>query len=54
MAKTIESVKEATGFDLTEVLKADTYDAKVNKHVDVKADTMSGFTLNNGSVDEVD
>lgn len=33
MAKTIESVKEATGFDLREVMKADTFDAKVNKNI---------------------
>lgn len=35
LAKTIESVREATGFDLTEVLKASTYDAKVNRSVDL-------------------
>ncbi len=35
LAKTIESVKETTGFDLTEVMKADTYDAVVNKNVNV-------------------
>lgn len=35
LAKTIESIKETTGFDLTEVMKADTYDAKVNKNIDV-------------------
>lgn len=35
LAKTIESVKEVTGFDLTEVMKASTYDATVNKNVNV-------------------
>lgn len=33
LAKTIESVKETTGFDLTEVMKANTYDAKTTKNV---------------------
>lgn len=35
MAKTIETVKEATGFDLTDVLNAATYNAKVNRNVDI-------------------
>ena len=35
LAKTIESVKEVTGFDLTEVMKAETYDAKVSQNVNV-------------------
>lgn len=35
LAKTIESVKEVTGFDITDVMKASTYDAAVNKNVTV-------------------
>lgn len=35
LAKTIESVKEATGLDLGEVMRANTYDAKVTKNVTV-------------------
>lgn len=35
LAKTIESVKETTGIDLTEIMKADTYDAKVTKNINV-------------------
>ena len=35
LAKTIESVKEVTGFDLMDVMKADTYQAAVNKNVNV-------------------
>ena len=35
MAKTFEAVKEATGIDLNEVVKAETYDAKVNKNITV-------------------
>jgi flotillin len=35
LTKTIEAVKETTGFDLTDVLKSATYDAKVNRNVNV-------------------
>ena len=35
LAKVMESVKETTGFDLQEVMKADTYDAKVNRKVEL-------------------
>lgn len=33
MTKLFESMKEATGIDLTEIIKADSYDAKVNKNI---------------------
>ena len=35
MAKLIESVKETTGVDLAEVLKANTYDAKVTRNINL-------------------
>ena len=35
LAKTIESVREVTGLDLVEVMKAGTYDAKVNRNINV-------------------
>jgi len=35
LAKTIQSVKEVTGLDLVEVMKASTYDAKVNRNVNI-------------------
>lgn len=35
MAKLFESMKEATGIDLSEIVKADTYDAKVNRNINV-------------------
>ncbi len=40
LAKTIESVRETTGFDLTEVMRANTYDAKTDKNINLsgKAD----------------
>lgn len=33
MAKLFESMKEATGVDLSEIMRADTYDAKVNRNI---------------------
>ena len=36
MARTFQTIKEATGIDLAEIAKADTYDAKVNRNVNVK------------------
>ncbi len=35
MAKLFESMKEATGIDLADIVKADSYDAKVNRNVNV-------------------
>lgn len=35
LAKVMESVKETTGVDMTEIVKANTYDAKVNRHVTI-------------------
>lgn len=49
LAKTIESVKEATGLDITEIMKADTYDAKVNKNVHVTG-VHESINLNMGDV----
>lgn len=33
LAKTIETIKDTTGLDITEIMKAETYDAKVTKNV---------------------
>ena len=35
MAKLFESMKETTGVDLAEIMKADTYDAKVTRNVNL-------------------
>ena len=35
LAQTIETVKEVTGLDLVEVMKAGTYDAKVNRNINI-------------------
>ena len=50
LAKTIESIKETTGFDITEVMKADTYDAKVNKNVALQGDVP--VTVNKVNVEK--
>lgn len=47
LAKTIESVKETTGIDIREIMKADTYDAKVNKNI-----TVSGVPEVNVNIKE--
>ena len=35
LARTIETMKEVTGLDLVDVMKAETYDAKVNRNINV-------------------
>ena len=35
LAKVMESVKETTGVDMKEIVRANTYDAKVNRHVTI-------------------
>ncbi len=35
MAKTFETIKEATGVDLAEVIRGETYDAKVNRNISI-------------------
>lgn len=35
LSKVMESVKETTGVDMKEIIKASTYDAKVNRHVTI-------------------
>ena len=36
LAKSIESVKEATGIDIRDIMRADTIDAKVNRNINIK------------------
>ena len=61
MAKVFESVKEATGIDLTSIVNAESYDAKVNRNVNLtgikdtvaisggsKSDTDADKTENSG------
>ena len=35
MAKVFESMKEATGIDLADIINADSYDAQVNRNINV-------------------
>ena len=36
MARTFQTIKEATGVDLADIAKADTYDAKVNRNINLE------------------
>lgn len=45
LAKTIETVKEATGFDITETMKASTYDAAVNRNIRLDGEEQIGAAL---------
>lgn len=48
LAKTIESVKETTGFNLVDVMKSGTIDAKTNKNIDIKGiDTVPVVPVSN-------
>lgn len=42
----MEATKEVTGFDLTDVMKANTYDAKVNKRLEYSGDPMVQVNMN--------
>ena len=53
MARTFQTIKEATGIDLAEIAKADTYDAKVNKNVNVKGlENLQQINVNNGNSEQ--
>lgn len=53
MSKLFESMKETTGIDLAEIVKADTYDAKVNRNVNVTGvDDINLIVNNNSGSDE--
>lgn len=49
MSRLFESMREATGIDLSEIIKADTYDAKVNRNV-----TVTGLDNVNLTMDKKD
>ena len=53
LAKTIESVKDATGVDIREIMRASTYDAMVNKNITVNGlENVQSVTLNTGDLDK--
>ncbi len=46
LAKTIETMKEVTGLDIVDIMRAETYDAKVNRNITVSgvdADTVKNI-----------
>lgn len=45
MAKLFESMKETTGIDLADIVRADTYDAKVNRNINVSGIDMNASNL---------
>ncbi len=52
MSKLFESVKEATGIDLSDIVRADGYDAKVNRNIHLKSDLPIPSGLTHESVRE--
>lgn len=57
LAKTIESVKETTGLDITEIMKANTYEAKVNRNVHItglEADSAAADAIVTKVLDETE
>ena len=60
MAKTFQAVKEATGVDLAEIVKAETYDAKVTRNVNItgipegSSDTVSDAVVTASVKDALD
>lgn len=52
LAKTIESVKEVTGVDIREIMKAETYDAKVNRNIYVSG--LDNLETANVAIDVTD
>ena len=40
LAQVMESVKEATGVDMKEIIRANSYDAKVNRKVELSGDAL--------------
>ena len=51
MSKLFESVRETTGVDLKEVMKAETYDAKVTKNVNVSGIPADNAVVSVGSAE---
>ena len=43
LARTIETMKEVTGLDLVDIMKAETYEAKVNRNVTVNGDAVKAI-----------
>ena len=53
LAQTIESVKETTGIDIREIMRANTYDAKVNKNITVSGlEGVQTLNVSTGDLNE--
>lgn len=52
LAKVLESVRETTGFDLKDVMKANTYDAKVKKYIKIDGDIPVTYLPNSIETDK--
>lgn len=48
MAKLFESMKQTVGIDLAEIIKADTYDAKVNRNLNITGGEGAEITVRTG------
>jgi flotillin len=44
MARTFQTVKEATGVDLAEIMRSETFDAKVTKNINVNPSSTNDFS----------
>ena len=54
LAQTIESVKETTGIDIREIMRANTYDAKVNKNITVSGlENVQTLNVSTGEAESV-
>ena len=56
MAKTFQTIKETTGVDLAEIMRSETYDAKVTKNVNVSgvdSDATKAAVIANAIADAV-
>ena len=48
MAKVFESMKEATGIDMAQIINADTYDAQVNRNIQLSGLDGVNVVVKNG------
>lgn len=51
LAKTIESIKETTGFDMTEVMKADTISAKTDRNISLSG--LEGSVITKDTIEAI-
>ena len=52
MAKVFESMKEATGIDLSNIINAESYDAKVNRNINLSGLDSVNLVVNDSTVKE--